>query len=61
LLGLLGSLGFGLPGCCESCMTAALKSDAPMHTGTANAPANINAAGHRTLRKPIVIALDFTI
>jgi hypothetical protein len=61
LLGLLGSLGVGLPGCCEPCMTAALKSDAPMLGGTTNAPIKINATGHRTLRKFIAISLDFTI
>lgn len=61
LLGLLGSLGVGLPGCCEPCMPAALKSDAPMPGGTTNAPIEINATDHRTLRKFIVISLDFTI
>ena len=60
LLGLFGSLGVGLPGCCEPCMTAALNSDAPMLGGTTNAPIEINATDHRTLRKFIVI-LVFTI
>ena len=61
LLGLLGSLGVRLPGCSEPCMPAALISDAPMPSGTTNAPIEINATDQRTLRKFIVISLDFTI
>jgi hypothetical protein len=61
LLGLLGSLGVGLPGCSEPCMPAALISDTPMPSGTAKAPIEINASDQRTLRKFIVIFLDFTI
>jgi hypothetical protein len=61
LLGLLGSLGVGLPGCCEPCMPTALKPYAPMPGGATNAPIEINATDHRTLRKFIVISLDFTI
>src|ERR1700693_6135689 len=61
LLGLLGSLGNGLPGCSEPCMPAAPKSDTPMPSGTANAPIEINATDQRTLRKFIVISLDFNI
>jgi len=61
-LGLFGGLlGVGLPGCCEPCMTAALKPDAPMPGATANAPIEINATDHRTRRKFIVISLDFTL
>jgi hypothetical protein len=61
LLGPLGSLGFGLPGCCEPCMPTATKSDAPMPGATTNAPTEINATAHRTLRKLIVISLALTI
>jgi hypothetical protein len=42
-------------------MPAALKSDAPIPGGTTNAPIEINANDHRTLRKFIVISLDFNI
>jgi hypothetical protein len=49
LLGLLGSLGFGLPGCCEPCMSTVLKSDARIHGDTANAAIDINANDHPTL------------
>jgi len=61
LLGLLGSLGVGLLGCCEPCMTAALKPDAPMPVGTTNAPIEISATDQRTLRKFIVISPGFII
>jgi len=59
--GLLGLLGFGLAGCCESCMPAALKSNTPIPGVTANAPIEINATDHRKLRKFIVRPLAFTI
>lgn len=61
LLGLFGSLGNGLPGCSEPCIPAALNSDAPTLGGIINAPIEINATDHGTLRKFIVISLDFTI
>jgi hypothetical protein len=61
LLGPLGSLGVGLPGCCEPCMPTALNSNAPIPDGTANAPIEINANDHRTLWKFIFISLDYTL
>jgi hypothetical protein len=59
--GLLGSLGVGLPGCCERCMTAALISDTPMPVSITNAPIEISATDHRTLRELIVISPAFII
>jgi hypothetical protein len=50
-----------LPGCSEPCMPAALISDAPMPGATTNAPIEINASDHRTLRKFIVISPGLTI
>jgi hypothetical protein len=42
-------------------MPGAFKSEALMPGATANAPIEINAADHRTLRKFIDISLEFII
>jgi hypothetical protein len=61
LLGLLGSLGDGLPGCCEPCMAAAVISEAPMPVGATDTPIEISAIDQRTLREFIVISPGFII
>jgi hypothetical protein len=61
LLGLLGSLGVGLPGCCDPWTEGVLSSVAPMRGIAAHAPIAINTADHPILRKNIVMTSRFTL
>ena len=63
LLGLLGSFGVGLPGCCAPCMRTALSSAAPIRGVTTAKAANCNQClpTEPILRRLIIVSPQFRL